>query len=255
MNKKIVPYLFFLLLIALFMGALYVNTSIQSPLISFLNNIKIKYHNTIEYIDNSINEHFYQAQEIQKLHKELAQYQNQQLQMQAIQKAIQNIESENNTSLSIHPQTSLVHTISYQKFGDFNRIWLEIPDYNGSKIYGLIYKNYVAGIVVPKDKRPLALLNGDIKSTYAVSIGAEAAPGIAHGNNGKNIIVSFIPTWYSVHVGDEVTTSGLDNIFFPGLKVGKVISLSKSQGYQRAVVEQYYKANRPSYFHIIRRTY
>ncbi|MEO1938539.1 MAG: rod shape-determining protein MreC, partial [Sulfurimonas sp.] len=55
--------------------------------------------------------------------------------------------------------------------------------------------------------------------------------------------------------GDEVTTSGLDNIFFPGLKVGKVISLSKSQGYQRAVVEQYYKANRPSYFHIIWRTY
>jgi len=255
MNKKIVPYLFFLLLIALFVGALYVNNALQSPLITFLNTLKLKYHASIEYVDDTINEHFYQADEIHKLHKELQHYKQQELELHATKKRLQEIAKENNTTIAINPKTALVHTISYQKFGDFNRIWLDIPDYNSSKIYGLIYQDKVAGIVIPKNERPLALLNGDIKSTYAVSIGDEAAPGIAHGNNNANVVVSFIPTWYSIHVGDEVTTSGLDNIFFQGLKVGKVISITKSQGYQRAVVEQYYKANRPSYFHMIRRTY
>jgi rod shape-determining protein MreC len=98
----------------------------------------------------------------------------------------------------------------------------------------------------------LALLNSDIKSTYAVYIGEQRAPGIAHGNNDKNLVVNFIPAWFSIKVGDEVITSGLDNIFFKGLRVGHVIAISKSQGYQNAVVEQYYKSNEPSYFHIIR---
>jgi rod shape-determining protein MreC len=110
----------------------------------------------------------------------------------------------------------------------------------------------VAGIVVPKDTKALALLNSDLKSTYAVYIGNNKAPGIAHGNNDQHLVVSFIPAWFEIRVGDEVITSGLDNIFFKGLKVGRVISISKSQGYQNAVVEQYYKSNEPSYFHIIR---
>jgi rod shape-determining protein MreC len=254
MNKKIVPYLFFLLLIALFMGALYLNNAIQSPLISLLNSVKVKYHSSVQYIDDTITQHFYQAEEIKTLNEQLKKYQRESLELQAIRRAIKDIEHENNTTLTLDPRTVLVRTISYQKFGDFNRLWLDVPDYNNSKIYGLIYHNKVAGIVVPKNKRPLALLNGDIKSTYAVSIGAEAAPGIAHGNNDANVVVSFIPTWYNIKVGDEVTTSGLDNIFFKGLLVGKVVSISKSQGYQRAVVEQYYKTNEPSYFHMIRRT-
>jgi len=236
-------------------GALYINSTIQSPLVTFLNNIKISYHNTMKAIENTIDEHFYQAQEIKNLRSKLKQYNTLQTEVKAIKKQIKNIENENNTTISIDPRTSLVHTIAYQKFGNFNRVWLDVKDYNSSKIYGLIYQDKVAGIVIPKDNKPLALLNGDIKSTYAVSIGKEAAPGIAHGNNDASVVVSFIPTWHTIKIGDEVTTSGLDNIFFQGLKVGKVVSITKSQGYQRAVIQQYYKANIPSYFHIIRRTY
>ncbi|MNN89960.1 hypothetical protein D3C81_2078440 [compost metagenome] len=47
-------------------------------------------------------------------------------------------------------------------------------------------------------------------------------------------------------------TSGLDNIFFKGLKVGKIISVTKAQGYQNAIVDQYYRANEPGYFQMIR---
>jgi len=70
----------------------------------------------------------------------------------------------------------------------------------------------------------------------------------------ENIIVTFIPTWYNIGVGDEVTTSGLDNVFFEGLKVGKVLSLSTSQGYQKAVVKPYYTMDVLNYFYMIKRT-
>jgi rod shape-determining protein MreC len=110
----------------------------------------------------------------------------------------------------------------------------------------------VAGIVIQHKGKPLALLNRDIKSSYAVQIGKNLAPGIVHGNNGKNLVVKFIPAWFEVSQGDEVVTSGLDNIFFKGLKVGRVISITSSQGYQNAVVEPYYDSNNPNYFHMIK---
>ena len=172
--------------------------------------------------------------------------------MQQLASELNDMYKENNSSLKINPKVELVRTISYEKFGNLNRLWMNIPDYNASKIYGLTYKELVAGIVISKNGKPLALLNSDIKSAYSVYVGENKAPGIAHGNNGKNIIINFIPAWFNIKKGDEVITSGLDNIFFKGLKVGKIISVTKSQGYQNATVEQYYKANEPSYFHMIR---
>jgi len=250
MNKKFLPYLFILL--ALFMGALYYTNTIQSPLLSSLNAIKVFYHDSVKSIGDSIDKHFFQAQKITELKSQLQKYQNNHLVMQQLASELKDLYQENNSTLSTNPKTELVRTISYEKFGNLNRIWLDIPDYNTSKIYGLIYKEMVAGIVVPKDSKPLGLLNSDIKSTYAVYIGKEKAPGIAHGNNDANLVVNFIPAWFKIEIGDEVTTSGLDHIFFKGLKVGRVIKLSKSQGYQNAIVKPYYQACEPSYFHIIR---
>ena len=250
MNKNF--FLYFFILLALFVGALYYTNTIQSPLLSSLNSIKISYHTIIQTIQESIDKHFSQAQKIATLKEKLQKYENNHLIMQQLIAEIDEMYKENNTSLATNPKTELVRAISYEKFGNLNRIWLEVPDYNASKIYGLIYREMVAGIVIPEDGKALALLNSDIKSTYAVYIGKVQAPGIAHGNNDKNLVVSFVPAWFNIHVGDEVTTSGLDNIFFKGLKVGKVLSITKSQGYQNVVVEQYYKSNRPSYFHLIR---
>jgi len=250
MNKKALSYFFIIL--ALFMGALYFNNPIQSPLISFLNSIKFGYHHSMELIDNTIDKHFFQARKIQDLKNELQKYENNHLVMQQLASEINDMYKENNSSLTIHPQVDLVRAIAYKEFGDLNRLWLEVPDYNASKIYGLTYKELVAGIVISVDNKPLALLNSDIKSAYSVYVGKDKAPGIAHGNNAKNIVINFIPAWFNIQPGDEVTTSGLDNIFFKGLKVGKIISVTKSQGYQNAIVEQYYKSNEPTYFHMIR---
>ena len=251
MNKKSFSYFF--LLIALFVGALYYNNLIQSPIISALNSIKSGYFNTIEFFENKIDKHIFQAKQIENLKKQLQKYKNNHLVMQELSSELNDLYKENNSSLKTDPNVELVRAISYEKFGNLNRLWMDIPDYNASKIYGLTYHESVAGIVIAKSNKPLALLNSDIKSAYSVYVGKEKAPGIAHGNNGEHIVINFIPAWFNIKQGDEVITSGLDDIFFKGLKVGKIISVIKSQGYQNAVVDQYYKANKPSYFQMIRR--
>ncbi|QOY52712.1 rod shape-determining protein MreC [Candidatus Sulfurimonas baltica] len=251
MNKGLFSFL--LIFIALLMGALYYTNIIQAPFISALNIIKSSYHNSIESVEKLIVQHFFQAQQISLLEEKLHKYENNHLVMQQLASEVNDLFALNNSKLKTDPSVQLVRTISYQKFADLNRVWLEIPDYNSSKIYGLTYKELVAGIVVSQDNRALGLLNRDIKSSYAVYVGEEKAPGIAHGNSGENLVVRFIPAWFSVKEGDEVVTSGLDEIFFKGLKVGTVLSVTKSQGYQNAVIEPYYKANDPNYFHMIKK--
>ena len=251
MNKGL--FSFFTLFIALFVGAFYYSNYIQTPILSSLNSIKTSYHDSTDYIQSAITKYLFQAEKIATLEENLQKYEKNHLVMQQLAQEIQDLFIENNSSLKINPKVELVRTISYEKFGNLNRVWMDIKDYNSSKIYGLTYKELVAGIVIPKEGRALGLLNKDIKSTYAVYLGENNAPGIAHGNNAQNIIIKFIPTWFKISKGDEVKTSGLDEIFFKGLKVGRVISVTSSQGYQNAIVKPYYESNDPNYFHMIKR--
>jgi rod shape-determining protein MreC len=250
MNKGLLS--FFVIFIALFMGALYYTNIIQTPFINSLNYIKTTYLDSVDFIQKQINIHTFQAKHIEALNKKLRKYENNHLVMQQLASEINDLFKENKSKLKTYPKVELVRTISYEKFGNFNRVWLDIKDYNSSKIYGLTYKEMVAGIVIQHKGKPLALLNRDIKSSYAVQIGKNLAPGIVHGNNGKNLVVKFIPAWFEVSQGDEVVTSGLDNIFFKGLKVGRVLSITSSQGYQNAIIEPYYDSSNPNYFHMIK---
>lgn len=245
---------FFSLFIALIMGALYYTDIIQSPFISTLNSLQSNYHAGVEFVQKQVVRHFYQASRIAELEEKLEGYEKNHLMMQQVASELQDLFTQNSSYFSVNPEVELVRTLSYQNFGDQNRVWLEIKDYNSSRVYGLTYKELVAGIVVSNNGRALGLLNRDIKSSYAVYVGDEKAPGIAHGNSAQNLIVNFIPAWFLIKEGDEVVTSGLDEIFFSGLKVGKVLSVTKSQGYQSAVVEPYYKANNPNYFYMIKKT-
>ena len=250
MNKELFSYFF--VIIALIVGALYYNNTIQSPIISALNSIKVTYHDSTQSIKDIIDEHFFQSSKIKELKIKLQTYENNHLVMQELANEINDLYKEKHSTFESNPNVELVRAISYEEFGNFNRLWIEVPEYNTSKIYGLTYKELVAGIVINKNDKALALLNQDIKSAYAVYVGTNSAPGIIHGNQSENLIVNFIPAWFKIQKGDEVITSGLDNIFFKGLKVGRVISVSSSQGYQNAIIEPYYKSYEPSYFHIIR---
>ncbi len=250
MNKEL--FSFFIIFFALFVGAFYYSSSIQAPFVNALNSVKSSYHDGIEYIEESIYQHTFQSEHIRKLEEKLQKYEKNHLVMQQLTSELKDLFKENNSTLKTSPKVELVRAISYAKFGDFNRLWLEVQEYNASKIYGLTYKEFVAGIVVPQEEKPLALLNKDIKSSYAVYVGDQLAPGIVHGNNSQYLVVKFIPSWFKIHKGDEVITSGLDKLFFKGLKVGKVLSVTKSQGYQNAIIEPYYQENDPGYFHMIK---
>jgi len=250
MNKEVLGI--FLLFAALFGTALFFSTGLQKPILSLTNSIKSSYHNTTASISQSYDEHFAQQKSIIALRKELALYEESHLLLHQVATELNALFVENNSSFKVNPNVELVRTISYVKFGDINKVWIDTPPFDPDKVYGLIHKENVAGIVIMKDGRPMALLNGALKSSYAVYVGENQAPGIVHGLNSKDLIVEFIPTWIKIKVGDEVVTSGLDNLFFPGLKVGTITSVQQSQGYQNAIIKPYYNASNPDYFHLIK---
>lgn len=232
-------------------GALYFSPFLQAPFLKLSETIKLSYLDQIQSFDQSVKEHINQKNTIIRLQRENRYYERELLTLHQVADEYKNLLREENSSMTALPDLGLVRTISYVRMGDPHKLWLEMDDFNPKLVYGLLYRGYAAGIVVSDHKRPMALLNGDLKSTYAVSVGSSMAPGIVRGNNERHLIVEFIPTWVPIAVGDQVVTSGLDQIFLAGLKVGKVISISRSSGYQSAVLEPYFYAKKPAYFHII----
>ena len=159
------------------------------------------------------------------------------------------LKDKNSTAYA--PAVKLVKGLSYVHIGDYNKIWIsEFEGYDPNKIYGLIYQGSSAGIVIAKDGKPLAYLQNDPKSIFAVYIGNDKIPGVAHGNQGQ-IMVKFIPQWLSPKEGDEVFTSGLDGIFFSGVPVGRVSKILKESSYQSVIVEPYAKLNIPNYLYVV----
>ena len=232
-------------------GALYFTNILQSPMIRLTLAIKSGYLDTLEMIQETVEEHFDQQQEIIALREKNRYYEEELLRLHQVANEYQKLIREQNSTIETAPGVELVRAVSYVRFGDPHKVWIEMPGFDPKQVYGLLHRGYTAGIVVSNGGRPMALLNGDVKSSYAVTIGDSMAPGIIRGNNAKRLIVEFIPTWIPISAGDEVLTSGLDKIFLSGLKVGKVISITKAQGYQSAVVEPYIYGNNPAYFHVI----
>jgi rod shape-determining protein MreC len=249
MNKGL--RVFFVIFIALFVSAIYFSNSVQSPFISASISVQNIYFNLRKSISDLVDEHFNQQEHIKELKKQLEDYDKTHLLLLQLSSELNSVYKEGNTTFKTDPHVQLVRTISYVRFSDINRLWLEVDHYDPSHVYGLVYKGSVAGIVASYSNRPIAILNGDPKCTYAVNIGANSATGIAKGDNGT-IIVNFVPTWMPVKIGDDVTTSGLDQIFFKGLKVGKVKSIYNAQGFQNLVIEPAFKSKEPRYFYLIK---
>ncbi|MBE0495130.1 MAG: rod shape-determining protein MreC [Campylobacterales bacterium] len=148
------------------------------------------------------------------------------------------------------PSVKLVQAVSYVNLSNYHRVWLDFEDANQSRIYGLLHQGNTAGIVIFDQGRPLGLLQGDPKSIFSVSVGEDNIPGVAMGNN-QYIQVRYIPMWMEPKVGDEVTTSGMDEIFFAGVPVGKVIEVIQEESYQSAVVLPYTQAKAPMYMYVV----
>lgn len=253
MNRELIGFLF--IAFAIVIGVLKFTTWIQDPFLAGLNGVKDFYHESVQSVNDTIDEHFSQRDTIQELKAQNRKYQENNLLAQEFAVELNELFKEHNSSLKISPKVQLVKTLSYAKFGDMNRVWLDMKDYNTSKVYGLVSRGNSAGIVTFKHGQPLALLNSDYKCSYTVYIGPKRAPGIVHGKNSEEMIVEFIPNWIKLQVGDEVFTSGLDNLFFTGLRVGKVTKVTQNQGFQNAIIEPYFDATQPGYFHVIMKRY
>jgi len=249
MNKELLPTLIFIF--ALFGGAYHYSETVQAPFVSILNTAKNAYHDTVTAISETIDEHFGQSETIASQRDEIAALQTRLLENSQVQAEAEALLDLNGSRLNHDPRAELVRTLSYAKFGDTRKVWLEMPDFNASRVYGLVYGDMAAGIVVASRDLPMALLNGDPKSSYAVFVGPNRAPGIVHGNNSDRLLVKYIPTWVPVSPGDEVFTSGLDNLFFRGLRVGRVLTVTLSEGYQSALIAPYYNGLDPDFFHVI----
>lgn len=249
MNKLNLPALFFLA--ALVGGTLYFTNLLQSPFIRLTLALKTGYLKSVESIENQVDEHFSQQRTIIDLRAKNRYYEQELLALHQIADEYQKLLLEHNSTLRTDASVDLVRAVSYVRFGDPHKLWLEMDDFNASQVYGLLHRGYTAGIAVSHNGRPMALLNSDPKCSYAVNVGDSMAPGIIRGNSAKRLVVEYIPTWIPISVGDEVQTSGLDRIFLSGLKVGKVVSITKAQGYQSAVVEPYVYGKNPAYFHVI----
>lgn len=201
------------------------------------------------HIQDKIDEHLSQQEEIQRLRAE-----NQTLQKSAVlsiafASKLNDILKEHNIA-GYHPSVTMVESIGYTNLNDYGKVWLKFNEFNQSKIYGLLQQGYAAGIVVSNDGHPQGLLLSDPKSIFAVYVGNQKMQGVAQGNR-KEVLVKYISQWLQPQVGDEVITSGLDGIFFEGIKVGVVTEVIEEESSKTVVVKPYTTPHVPSYMHVI----
>ncbi|QKG28544.1 rod shape-determining protein MreC [Campylobacter sp. RM16187] len=247
MKSKI---LFVILIGALVLGSLYKGEIFSKEVVNLNSSIVKMYDDGIKIIVNKVNEHFRQKEEIISLRTQNAELEKSAVLLASFAKELNEILIDKNSSI-YEPKIQLVRALSYVNISDYNKIWLDkFDDFNSSKIYGLIYQGKSAGIVISKDDRPMAILQNDPKNIFAVFVGNEKIPGIAHGNK-NGLLIKFIPQWLHPKEDDEVYTSGLDGIFFSGVPVGKVTKVIEESLYKSVLVEPYVKVDIPSYLYVV----
>lgn len=218
---------------------------------AFFNEIKISYINKVINISTTIEKHFDQANTIEKLKAENSElkeykilYATAQSQLNTLKEFLANVDIPENKA-----KIELVRVLSYINYNDFTKVWLD-KKIDDESIFGLIADNYSAGIVVNKNGRAVGLLNGNKDCSYAVFIGEGKAPGIiTASDNQDELQIKFIPIWANISKGDEVITSGMDNIFFEGLKVGRVTEVTNLADMKIATVKSYVNVLKKKYFY------
>ena len=253
MNKSIF-FLFIFALSIFLISKYFFGFNIYNQVLFAQNEVRLYYQKQIEFIDFFINKHLYQEQLIISLSKENEAFKKKDIEFSYIQKEynsilkLYNLKNPNNTLIK-------ARMISYASISNTSKAWIDFANFNHSKIYGLVYDEFVAGIVSEKNKQAIAIFNKDKLCSYSVVIGRDNILGIMVGGVSKiskNIIIDFIQPWKTIKVGDEVKTSGLDGIFTADIKVGKVIAIEKIKGYKKAIVQPYFDDSVSSkYFYII----
>lgn len=228
MNKKFLFFVLFIFLLIIY--AFEIDKTVLKGLNNINNSFKSYWVNSYISVQNFIDQYFNQEKTIKELREENSKlkYTNIFLQKELYKK---------NTKVPNEETFEEVYVLSYVEFDDFTSVWL---DYSTpyQDFMGLIYAGNVAGIAKIKDNKVIGYLNGNKLCNYTVYVGNTKAPAIIHSiKNSQNLLAKYIPLWSDIKEGDQVITSGLDNIFFEGLSVGKVIKINKKPEALEAVIE------------------
>jgi len=226
---------------------------ISNTLLGIINPIKQDYKNMIEGVKEKSHSYIFQKESIEKLSKEnrilrkrLLEQTHYIQQVQDIYEALPQL-----SHLPVH-NISIAQTISYVKLNSFSQIILTKPKgVREGKLYGLIQNNVVAGTALVHNNQLYGYLTSDKKCRFSVFIGNEHAPGIATGYKNNEMVVKFIPKWHKIKAGDKVVTSGLDNIFFKNIPVGKVSKVDLQSSYKVAHIKTYNDIFHPKTFFLI----
>lgn len=237
----------FLLFMSLYFGGF-----VKKGVLGVNDRVIEQYYNAKNAVIDTINEHFNQVKEIRFLRAKNEALEQSSTLLSTFANQLNMILEDKNSTL-YYPQISLVKAISFVQISNYTKIWLSFSGaLAGTRNQGLIFQGYTAGIAVVKDGRLMGILQGDEDCTFSVYVGKKKIPGVAQGRNGR-VVVKFIPKWEKINVGDEVLTSGLDEIFFSGVPVGRVVSVLSEDMYQSAELETFAKINIPSYMYLIER--
>lgn len=253
--KKHNKFLWFCIIFICFLFFLEANRGIFVYVTSFSNFMKDSIFSLQDSISSSVDKHFNQASEIERLKDVDTKNEQDEITILALKDTIQKLSS----LLGVNKKPSLpgiflVEAYSYVNMGKYTQVWLKSDDFNNktkNKVFGLIRNGFAAGIAVYKNGGLVGILNGDSKASYGVYIGKSKSIGILKNNTSGNVAVEYINAWSEIKEGDEVVTNGLDNIFFEGIKVGKIKKISQEYSYIVAEVELYNKNDDVGYFWLV----
>jgi len=250
-------FIFFIILIAIGLSyAFKLDVAIANRL-TFLNDFKIYYLQKVANITYTVDKYFNQLNTIEQLktqNDELKKYQLLHNQSKQKLEELSNI-SDNLKENSEH-KASLVNVVSYENYNDYTKVILNHKKENSNISALITTDNFAAGIAIKDGEQTFGLLNGNKKCSYAVYIGDTKVPGIVNYSKSKQkyIFLNYIPIWQEINIGDEVITSGMDDVFYEGVKVGKVVEIEKFPTMQRAYVKPYANILKQKYYFIYTNT-
>lgn len=227
---------------------------VNNSIITMFNPIKSWYKNTSSSIGNGIEKYIFQATSIEKLRNENNILQKNLLSQKNYieqSKQIRNI-SPYLSKLPHNTKIETTQTISYNKMNNFTEVLLTKPEHVTDGIpYGLIENGVVAGVSRMVNDQFYGYLTANEKCRFSVNIGSQKAPGVAIGDGKNGMTIQFIPRSFPINIGDRVTTSGLDGIFYSNLPVGIIRKIEVQSSYKVAYMDTYNDLYHPEIFFVL----
>lgn len=237
MNKKLIY--FFIFTIIIFSYIFNVDRLIRNQISTLNNSITNLYLNTIVITQESVNRYFNQItyiEQLLKLNEEYLQYKIKYNQLISSNDTIQNKDL-----LGQDIKLQKISILKYKKLNDFSKVILTKKEDDNKTINALItYDGYSAGIAMNIDNDFIGYLNNNDKCNYAVYIGNKKATGITSGITKDGMLkIKYVPLWQDVSIGDEVITSGMDDIFPLGVKIGIVKKIKSIENTKTVYLQPY----------------